>query len=251
MGMPLLILDLGIGLREPWRIPYLFLGNPGSIMTWGAWIISAFSGLAILCTLADVKLPWRPFPWIYRLLQPYRLPLYLLTGLLAFSTAIYTGLLLGVVNGVPLWNTAVLPALFFISALSTGLAAAVITAVLFPLEERKLLEEHFFYLNQVHSLMIVIETIFIFCWLFITANASGAAANAVANLMTGSIAWLFWLGVVFFGIVDPLLIYVYEVVLKRPLMSYGMIISDGSVLVGGFVLRFLVLAAATPVTLVL
>lgn len=251
MGMPLLMLDLGIGLREPWRLPYLFLGNPGSIMTWGAWIISIFAGLALLCTVVDVDLRLRPLRWLHRALQPFRLPLFLISGLFAFCTAIYTGLLLGVVNGVPLWNTAVLPALFFISALSTGLAAAVVVAVVFPLEERKLLEQHFFYLNQIHSLMIVIETIFIFCWLFITANASAAAAAAVTALMTGPLAWVFWLGVVFFGIVDPLLIYIYEVVLKRPLMTYGMIISDGSVLLGGFVLRFLVLAAATPVTLML
>ena len=171
-------------------------------------------------------------------------------GVFAFCTAIYTGLLLGVVNGVPLWNTAVLPALFFVSALSTGLAAAVVTAVVFPIEERRLLSEHFFYLNQIHALMIVVELIFIFCWLFITANASTTAAASVGHLMAGDLAWLFWLGVVFFGIVDPLLIYIYEVVLKKPLMSYAMVISDGSVLLGGAVLRYLVLAVAVPITLV-
>ncbi|MHB9090037.1 MAG: NrfD/PsrC family molybdoenzyme membrane anchor subunit, partial [Chloroflexota bacterium] len=138
-GMPLLMLDLGIGLREPWRLPYLFLGNFGSIMTWGAWIITIFAGLAILCALSDLQIPLGPARWLYAKLQPIRRGLMITAGLAAFCTAIYTGLLLGVVTGVPLWNTAVLPALFFISALSTGLAAAVLTAVIFPIEERRLL----------------------------------------------------------------------------------------------------------------
>ncbi|MDP2727884.1 MAG: NrfD/PsrC family molybdoenzyme membrane anchor subunit, partial [Dehalococcoidia bacterium] len=38
LGMPFLIYDLGMGRREPWRIFFLFFGNPGSIMTWGTWI---------------------------------------------------------------------------------------------------------------------------------------------------------------------------------------------------------------------
>src|SRR3989304_9875934 len=42
LGMPFLIYDLGMGKREPWRIFFLFFGNPGSVMSWGAWIISAF-----------------------------------------------------------------------------------------------------------------------------------------------------------------------------------------------------------------
>ena len=250
LGMPFLLLDLGIGLREPWRLIYLFFGNGGSIMTWGAWIIALFAGVALLCAAADLDLPLPIYRRVHELLAPYRRTLMIAGGFLAFSTAIYTGLLLGVLNGVPLWNTAVLPALFFVSALSTGLAAAVVFAVLFPIEERRLLSEHFFYLNQVHALMIVVELIFIFCWLFVSANVSTTAAKSVATLMTGSQAWLFWLGVIFFGIVDPLLIYIYEVVLRRPLKSYAMVFSDSSVLVGGIVLRYLVLAAAAPITLI-
>lgn len=250
LGMPFLILDLGIGQREPWRLIYLYFGNGGSIMSWGTWIITLFAAFAILCAVADLDLPLPLYHQAHELIAPYRRPLLIVGGFLAFSTAIYTGLLLGVVTGVPLWNTAVLPALFFVSAISTGLAAAVVFAVVFPIEERRLLSEHFFYLNQIHSLMIVIELIFIFCWLFVTANASVTAATSVSMLMTGPQAWLFWLGVVFFGIVDPLLIYIYEVVLGRPLESYAMVLSDSSVLLGGIVLRYLVLAAATPISLV-
>ena len=116
--------------------------------------------------------------------------------------------------------------------------------------EKKLVEEHFFNLNQIHSLMIVIELIMIFSWIFIAANGSSAASDSVQMLLTGSLSPLFWIGVVFFGIVDPLIILIYELVLHRPLMAIGSYISDGSVLIGGFILRYLVIAAAVPISMI-
>ena len=163
---------------------------------------------------------------------------------------VYTGLLIGVVHGVPLWNTTILPALFLVSALSTGLAAAAIIAVAKPIEDKQLVEEHFFYLNQVHALMVIVELILIFSWIFIAANGADASRESVAMLLSRELSLLFWIGVVFLGIVDPLIILVYEVVLRRPLMAFGSYVSDGSVLVGGFILRYLVIAAAVPITMI-
>jgi len=245
LGMPFLVLDLGIGKYQPWRIIYLYIGNPGSIMFWGTWILSSFVVVAMI--LASFEIEQVRWPWAR--LKRHRSRLMALGSVLAFMVAIYTGLLLGVVHGVPLWNTTILPALFLISALSTGLAAAVVFAVIVPAEERRLMAEHFFYLNQVHSLMILAELIFVFCWLFITANGSVTAGQSVAMLLSGGLAIPFWVGVMFFGIIDPLLIYIYEVVLGKPLMPYAMVVSDGSVLVGGFVLRYVALGAALPVIL--
>ncbi|MCL4534528.1 MAG: polysulfide reductase NrfD [Bacteroidetes bacterium] len=251
LGLPFLVLDLGAGQREPWRIFWLYFGNIGSIMTWGTWIITAFVGVGLLSILLELDIDWR-IPLLKRLreqLLPYRFRLLIIGSILAFATATYTGLLLGVVVSVPFWNTPLLPSLFVVSALSTGMAAAVVTSVLFPMEERKLLAEHFFYLNQIHSLMIVVELIFLFSYLFIVATSSITGSQSVGLLLSGGLALPFWIGVVFFGIVDPLLLYIYEVVLGRPMVPYAMLVSDGSVLVGGFVLRFLILSAALPVTL--
>ncbi len=251
IGLPFLILDLGIGQREPWRIFWLYFGNVGSVMTWGTWIITCFIGVALANILVELDIDWRiPLLRTVRAeLLPYRLHLLLIASVLAFATATYTGLLLGVVVSVPFWNTPLLPSLFVVSALSTGMGAAVVTAVLFPMEDRKLLAEHFYYLNQIHSLMIVVELIFLFSYLFIVATSSVTGGQSVSLLLSGGLALPFWIGVVFFGIVDPLLLYVYEVVLGKPMVPYAMIVSDGSVLLGGFVLRFLILSAALPVAL--
>ena len=272
LGMPFLIYDLGMGKREPWRIFFLFFGNPGSIMSWGSWIISAFVMVALALAFLELDFHER-WPWlekrrahrpnlyqrltfiketltpIHHAIEPYRGRLLVAGTVLAMATTVYTGLLIGILNSVPLWNSAILPVLFMDSALSTGLAAAVVYAVLQPIEERRLLAHHFFSLNQIHSLMIVVEVLFIFSWLLLAANSSAAAGQSIHLLMFGDLALLFWIGIAFFGILDPMLIYVYEVVLGKPLMAYGMIVSDGSVLVGGFILRYLALAAAVPVAL--
>lgn len=251
LGLPLLLLDLGAGKTHPWRLIWLYLGNFGSPMVWGTWILTLFIPTAML--YATLEAEYLPLPtWWRPLFGRYRTLIRWAGAVLALATSVYTGLLLGVVHGVPLWNTSILPMLFFVSALSTGLAAAVITSELFAIGHEKdgvVLARRYFYVNQVHSLLIIIETIFIFCWLFIVANGSVTATVSVQELLSGRFSLLFWIGIVFFGIVDPMLIYIYEVVLGRPLMPGAMLVSDGSVVLGGFVLRYLVIAAAVPVLL--
>ncbi len=253
-GILFLLADLGAGRTQPWRLLLLF-SNGSSPMSWGVWVLSPFIPLAL--TLGWLELnwpnpPWRIVRWARGLVQARRTRLMQVGAVLAMTIAIYTGLLLGVVHGVPLWNTSILPMLFFISALSTGLAACVVLSQFTAVHAEHdgvHLAQSYFYVNQIHSALIIIETIFIFCWLFIVANGSNAAAQSVALLISGDLNPFFWIGIVFFGIVDPLLIYIYEVVLGRPLAPHWVLISDSSVILGGLVLRYLVIAAAVPVIL--
>ena len=50
-GTALLIFDLGMGRREPWRLVYLYL-NWESPMTWGTWILTLFIPIALLHALS-------------------------------------------------------------------------------------------------------------------------------------------------------------------------------------------------------
>lgn len=254
LGMPFLIADLGAGRMQPWRLILLF-SNPTSPMTWGVWVLTPFIPLGLVLGWLEVDFlnpPWRIVQWSRGLALRWRTRLLQVGALLAIATALYTGLLLGVVHGVPLWNTSILPMLFFVSALSTGLAACVVLSQVVAVSAEHdgvHLAKSYFYVNQIHSALIITETIFIFCWLFIVANGSVTAAQSVNMLLSGQYSVFFWIGIVFFGIVDPMLIYIYEIVLGRPLKPYWVLISDGSVLLGGLVLRYLVIAAAVPVIL--
>jgi formate-dependent nitrite reductase membrane component NrfD len=254
LGIPFLIADLGAGRTQPWRLILLF-ANPTSPMTWGVWVLTPFIPLGIVLGWLEVEFlnpPWRIVRWFRALVTRWRTRLLQAGTLLALSIAIYTGLLLGVVHGVPLWNTSILPMLFFVSALSTGLAACVVLSQITAVgmeHDGVHLAKSYFYVNQIHSALIVVETVFIFCWLFIVANGSVTAAQSVELLLTGKYSLFFWIGIGFFGVVDPLVIYIYEVVLGKPLKPYWVLISDSSVILGGLVLRYLVIAAAVPVIL--
>ncbi|MBI4788223.1 MAG: polysulfide reductase NrfD [Chloroflexi bacterium] len=254
LGMPFLIADLGAGRTQPWRLIWL-ISNPTSPMTWGVWVLTPFIPLGLVLGWLEVDFlnpPWRVVRWFRAWALRWRTRLLQVGALLAIAISIYTGLLLGVVHGVPLWNTSILPMLFFVSALSTGLAACVVLSQVTAVKmehDGVHLAKSYFYLNQIHSALIVIETVFIFCWLFIVANGSVTAALSVDLLLTGQYSLYFWIGIVFFGVVDPLIIYIYEIVLHRPLKPYWVLISDSSVILGGLVLRYLVIAAAVPIVL--
>lgn len=115
------------------------------------------------------------------------------------GAAAYTGLLLMDMTGVPFWSTPWLAVLFTLSATSCGLAIFVICAVLarawdaFPgLFDR---------LAHVDIAVTLLEAIALA--LFLSHAAQGAAPSATGELFTGGLAPIFWIGVVFAGLVVP------------------------------------------------
>ena len=61
-----------------------------------------------------------------------------LGAIFAFGTMVYTGLLLGDAIPIPFWNTVLLPILFFLSALSTGVMAIILVGVMAGVEQAQL-----------------------------------------------------------------------------------------------------------------
>ena len=110
IGLLMLMIDAEAGLHNPLRFFWL-VSNPGSVMTLGVYFICIYMPVALAAAVLEIlkkKVPkW--LTWI---------------GIVfAFAVAAYTGFLLGVVKAYPLWNNAILPILFVVSALSAGLAA--------------------------------------------------------------------------------------------------------------------------------
>ena len=117
IGLLMLMLDAEAGLHNPLRFFWL-IANPGSVMTLGVYFICVFMPVALVSALLEVLK--KPVPkWLTWV------------GIVfAFAVAAYTGFLLGVVKAFPLWNNAVLPILFVVSALSAGLAATSLVGLL-------------------------------------------------------------------------------------------------------------------------
>lgn len=249
VGLVLLMVDAKGGFLHPWRFA-LLLGNVQSVMTWGVVFLAALVVIAAVVVVRDLLKKSVPFG-----LEA--------TGCgFAIAVAMYTGVLLGVVKTFPLWNSAVLPFLFLVSAMSTGVCAVFLFARLVcPSEVEKLA-----FLERVHGWLPWVETVLVVALLFFVGLSSEAGAASVAALLTGQWALVFWLGFVVVGLALPLVLHLAqgrvgagvrdacgaEVHGVCPQVENGRAcgaVSDVATIVGGFLLRYLVVMAALPVVL--
>ena len=235
IGLLMLMLDAEAGLHNPLRFFYLIM-NPGSVMTLGVYFICVFMPVALVSALLEVLK--KPVPkWLTWI------------GIVfAFAVAAYTGFLLGVVKAFPLWNNAVLPILFVVSALSAGLAATSLVGLLVDRERF----EQMWLIKKSHVILSAIEMVVLATMLVIVSAGSVEGAASVYSLVAGQYAPAFWGGIVLLGLVAPFIIEGYPVfITKRVETSMtSMVVSvigEAGVLVGGFMLRLLVVLSALPV----
>ncbi|HWQ43956.1 MAG TPA: NrfD/PsrC family molybdoenzyme membrane anchor subunit [Desulfosporosinus sp.] len=252
-GALLLVTDLGQGLRKPWLILGMF-ANLNSVMTWGIYIVSAF----IFVALATAYFVWKKK-------QAPKLLTYI-GAVLALSTAAYTGMLLAVVEAVPFWHSYLMPVLFVISAMSTGLALTSMLAYFF--EKQQVHEER---VSQLHLLLVGAEIIIIAAFFaLIYFGGQGSVAIESANrIVIGSLAWPFWVLLVVGGLLGPMLIFfvqqfrrkrqkgvaqnedmtvqVEQVTEGNPKSQGALILLDVAVIAGGLTLRCVIIFAALPV----
>lgn len=245
-GTALLVLDLGIGRREPWRLVYLYL-NWQSPMTWGTWILTLFIPVALLHALAvtgALAPRWERYAApVRRVCVRTRSVLKVAAGVLALSTAIYTGVLLSVPPSFPLLNSWPLPVLFLVSALSTGLSAAVVVG--YVLARRRGVELDLHQWSRIHIGLLVVELAALIAWLGV-GSASQAGGASVQLLVSGALAPVFWGGVVVAGLVAPVLAFLVETAPRGHSCRLALA-GEAGVLAGGLALRYLVLLAAVPV----
>ena len=235
IGLVMLMLDAEAGLHNPLRFFWL-IANPGSVMTLGVYFICVFMPVALVSALLEVLK--KPVPkWLTWI------------GIVfAFAVAAYTGFLLGVVKAFPLWNNAVLPILFVVSALSAGLAATSLVGLLVARERF----EQMWLIKKSHVILSAIEMVVLATMLVIVSAGSVEGAASVYSLVAGQYAPAFWGGIVLLGLVAPFIIEGYPVfITKRVETSMtSMVVSvigEAGVLVGGFMLRLLVVLSALPV----
>ena len=241
VGCLLLMVDARGGLLNPNRFFYI-VSNLQSVMSWGVMILTVF----ILLTAVNLVL------FIRKGKTPRGLDL---AGIvLSVCVAAYTGLLLGAANAFPLWNPFVLPVLFIVSAFSSGFAAVLLIAYIMKSNEPSQIG----FTKKTALVFPVVEGILIAVLLVVVSFDGGSTAQAakasVANLLSGSYAAVFWIGLVLIGIVFPFGAEIYS---KRFMATQSgndnattkvalAVVTESCVVVGAFALRFLVIMAAVP-----
>ncbi len=268
------ILALVYDLERPHLFWKLFLTfQPNSVMSLGAWLLLFFS----IFSFAHLFL-WLPERFDYFKLLPTLKSNRLLSrfqgdnltkirGLVAgfgipisIGVGIYTGVLLGALTARPFWNNPMLPMLFLISAMMTGSAAICFVGCFiigFRGMSRENVSTNKFMIHSIDFTLMVFSIIAVFLFVLGLYVSSRSSAAAVHVIMGGEFTLLFWLGVVGIGIVLPLILEVYELIPHyiahvelrehNPWIS-GIITT--SVLVGGFIMRYVVIYAGQSAQIV-
>ena len=274
------ILCLIYDLERPhlfWKLLVAF--QPGSVMWLGTWLLLLFSILSFihfyiwlperfdLVRLVQ-RLP-RHFDRIRylrfiksgRFLGPLRQRNFaerqgLVAGLgilVSIGVGIYTGILLGALSARPFWNSPILPLLFLLSAVKTGTASISLTGHFFhgfrgmsPEEIRA----NKFMIQSVDFVLMVFSAVALFLYIFGFYVSPGSYVEAVHLIMGGEFTLLFWVFVVGVGMVIPLIVEVYEFIPhfnergKASAHNPWLIgAATASVLLGGFMLRYVVVYA--------
>jgi len=117
-GVLALVVDLG----QPSRFyTLLFRFNPSSAMSWGTYILTIFSILALFY----IFFLWKE--------DGKKAKSFGIAGLVfAIALGLYTGFLIALAPAHPLWNSAIIPVLFLVSGLISGLSLISVCATFFP-----------------------------------------------------------------------------------------------------------------------
>jgi len=236
IGTACLVFDLEAGLWEPWRQIYLGY-NPSSMITWGVYILSGFIPIGFLYGAALNEITF-----VGRFARKYLFWLEIIGSILAVATAAYTGVLIAVINGVPFWNTPLMPVLFMASAMSTGLAVAMIGAAIIDIKTINTLSN--FALG--HVIFLALEALVLGLLIFMSLTRSAEAASSAQMLISGSLSPYFWALVVVVGLLVPFILSVVEYYEYGEMPKQLVVGADLLVLVGGMSLRALIIFSAQP-----
>ncbi len=151
------------------------------------------------------------------------------------GVAIYTGVFLGTIKARPFWNSPALPILFLISAVSTGLAAQSLLMHFWAFGATG--SEVAIIASFMHGSdigLVILEIIVLMTYVLIMRySTTVSSAQIAATWLSGGKKLQFWGGLVFLGLILPIVFYLLP-------SSTTFLLATVIVLVGGIILRFLV-----------
>ena len=228
LGSGLLIFELGRPLQF-WRV----FSTQKAIMTVGAWMLSILIVTSVIYfSFWPVFSPWREAAGLRQAFAGLNL-------ILGLGVCTYTGILLGNLRARRFWNTPVLPVLFLVSGLSNGLGAQSLMAGAWPyMGSQAQVDLAHARLQPLDLGLISLELVIVLIYVLMMRSTAGEDAGRIAEeWLSGPKKLAFWGGLVGAGLLIPGLLYII------PTEGIGATLAPIFVLVGGLVLRFLVVYA--------
>lgn len=244
-----------------------------SWMTIGAWLLVAAMAVFFLFAVLSLKKIQEALlqreGWFSAHGTTVLKALAAIGAVVGLGVAAYTGILLMMAPGVPLWNSAQLPVLFTVSGLDTGVALVEIIALVKPVEN-SLAEKDMRLLEKLVVVLVVTELAVLalfFGPMLTQGNTPDPSAVAAGQLLLdGALAPAFWGLVVLAGLALPLVMALWALLVhKTPSkteltdesesdgadeggkpkrrLSIALVLGPIGALAGGCALRFLVVMA--------
>jgi formate-dependent nitrite reductase membrane component NrfD len=230
IGSLFLLFDLG----RP-QVAFRALSRPKK-----AWISRGSIILTTFIILGAIQFGF--LIWPFHGLKDYpslHLILNIINGIFGILTVIYTGLLFDTTRSIPFWSTPILPLLFLVSGISTGISGLILIGFLSVGMESQVVS----LLSQFDAFLLLFEAMILFFYLHGMHEVTAARAS-VRRLLSGDLATSFWVGVVIIGLLIPFVLEVFwggETIL--------ILIASLCGLVGGIYVRYIVVSGAVKAPL--
>ncbi|ASM38417.1 MAG: NrfD/PsrC family molybdoenzyme membrane anchor subunit [Campylobacter sputorum] len=227
-GTILLLLDLAPSAAiNPLAIIKLY-SHPTSMMSLGTYLLTFFIIVSALVLF-----------WLKNKKALNDRVLFL-GSLLALGVMGYTGLLLYAIKAIPLWASIWVPIIFTISAISTGLSANSAYSLN---KDSELTHE----VHTLHNVLIILEIVAII-FLFASVSSELSGLKSITKIMSGSLAFVFWIGFILVGLLLPLIggsKYIMKAKNSQAVVEVkSCVYSEYAILIGGFCLRVFVIFGA-------
>jgi tetrathionate reductase subunit C len=239
-----LLLSLGNPLRF-YKI-YFVIMNPTSVISWGAWLLLIYPVICIIYAFYTMRRDMVKIPLSDKQLAADNRKATFF-GKLGVPAAVmvhgYTGVLLGLVAGRPLWNTALMPVLFLTSAIVSGMALLIIISHV--MEKFSLIRFEKNLIPDLAGIMLgvlIIDLFFIACEVLTGVYNHGSEHyDAMMVLIVGKYAWSF-IGIeIILGAILPALLLAWSrstaaILTSASLIVLGVLAMRWNFILGGQVI---------------
>jgi formate-dependent nitrite reductase membrane component NrfD len=223
-------------LGRPWRFYRLF--PPFSNAWKTSWFARGVLASVVFGMVAFVQLIIG-HPFIYNAIgTPIAQPIYIVLGVIAGISALvvglYGGMMMTVCKGIPFWNQGLLPIVFVLAGvgdgfgliMGIGLAGGDVNMALAEVGSRYL---------------ILINIFLIICYLISANYTSNISKLSTNDLLKGNSAYVFWIGLVLFGLVIPAVEAIVSVFSGAEIASWLLITAITCHTLGAFALKYCLL----------
>jgi len=225
-------LFLLIHVGMPYRAWHLFVYlNMASPITWGSFLLILYP---INCIIYGYFM-FKEKMTLTRIFGLIGIPL-------AISVHGYTGFIMAFGKARALWNTALMPILFLVSAVVSGIALMILVFIIkgrFFSREKKIDRELIFSLGKLLAWMIVFDLFLVGCDLIVLSISHSDAQAAAHLILQGEFSFLFLVVENLLGKIVPFILLVVPKFRKLATVVVASIL----VVIGIFFMRYIVVVA--------